>query len=142
MTTSVDVKTGSGIIFDSYSDESSYTSALYPLKTNDGIKKENNQEITVKYPNGLTKNHLMASAVVPTNVDFEVIDDVNSIPHMYWDGAFASNTPLRGLIQSHRDWYLNHGGIVPDMKKVYIISLWPRTVPISSNPSRQQLCLE
>ncbi len=70
----------------------------------------------------------MASAVVPANVDFEIIGDANSIPHMYWDGAFASNTPLRGLIQSHRDWHLNHGGIVPDLKKVYIINLWPRTV--------------
>ena len=93
LTTSVDVKTGNGIIFDSYSSESSYTAALYPLKTNDEIEKENSQEITIKYPDGLTKSHLMASAVVPANVDFEVIDDVNSVPHMYWDGAFASNTP-------------------------------------------------
>lgn len=47
---------------------------------------------------------------------------------MYWDGGFASNTPLRGLIQSHRDWYLDHGRIVPDLAEVYIIGLWPRTV--------------
>src|SRR3989442_2240254 len=35
---------------------------------------------------------------------------------------------MRGLIQSHRDWYLDHGGIVPELEKVYIIGLWARVV--------------
>jgi NTE family protein len=128
LTTAIDVKTGEGVIFDSYSSESCYPAVSYAAKTNTEKKKQSNQEIKIKYPDGLTKRHIMASAAIPANADFTIVDDINSIPHMYWDGAFASNTPLRGLIQSHRDWYLNHGGIVPDLAELYIIGLWPRTV--------------
>jgi NTE family protein len=129
LTTAIDVKNAGGVIFDSYSTESSYSVVSYP-HTTDKEKKNNeksDQEITIKYPEGLTKNHIMASAAIPANTDYELIEDTNSIPHRYWDGAFASNTPLRGLIQSHRDWYLAHGGIVPNLD-VYIIGLWPRSV--------------
>lgn len=129
LTTAIDVKTGDGVIFDSYSSESCYPVATYhPNKTNSEVKNISNQEIKIKYPDGLMKSHIMASAAIPANTDFAVIDDINSKPHMYWDGAFASNTPMRGLIQSHRDWYLNHGGTVPDLAEVYIVGLWPRTL--------------
>lgn len=141
LTTTIDVKTGSAVTFDSYSEDSSYA-----LKTGDTANKNtdyynNNQEITIKYPDGLMREHIMASAAIPANRDFTVVKDINSIQHMYWDGAFASNTPLRGLIQSHRDWYLNHyakeggaaeeegeGITVPDLKEIYIIDLWPRNL--------------
>jgi NTE family protein len=124
-TTAIDVKNGSAVIFDSYSTESRYPVVSYPAKkTAEGTKT--NQEITINYPDGLTTKHIMASVAIPANADFAVVDDIFSIPHMYWDGAFASNTPLRGLIQSHRDSYLSHGGIVPDVAEVYIIGLWPR----------------
>jgi NTE family protein len=127
LTTAIDVENGNGVIFDSYSTESSYPVASYPAKTI-GEGTETNQEITIKYPDGLMKKHVLASAAIPADTNFAVIDDINSAPHMYWDGGFASNTPLRGLIQSHRDWYLSHGGTVPDLEKVYIIGLWPRNV--------------
>ena len=130
LTTAIDVKNGSGVIFDSYSTESSYLVPPYPLKESGKNKKESssNEEVRIRYPNGLTEEHILASAAIPADANFVVIDDVNSTHHMFWDGGFASNTPLRGLIQSHRDWYLDHGGIVPNLAEVYIIGLWPRTV--------------
>lgn len=129
LTTAIDVKNGGGVIFDSYSTESRYPVVSYsPEKDRENkIDEKSDQEIKIKYPEGLTKNHIMASAAIPANTDYELIKDTNSIPHRYWDGAFASNTPLRGLIQSHRDWYLAHGGMVPNLD-IYIIGLWPRSV--------------
>ncbi len=128
LTTAIDVKTGDGVIFDSYSNESCYPITSNPSNTNGKKMKENNQEIKIRYPDGLTKEHVMAGAAIPANLNFAVLEDIDSAPHMYWDGAFASNTPLRGLIQSHRDWYLNQGNLVPDLAEVYIIGHWPRAV--------------
>lgn len=126
LTTAIDVQTGSGIIFDSYSDEVSYP---VPKEENDQNNYKANM-IKIKYPGGLRREHIMASARIPADFNFAVVRDEHLNPHMYWDGAFASNTPLRGLIQSHRDWYLDpkHGGIVPDLEEIYVVGLWPRTV--------------
>ena len=46
--------------------------------------------------------------------------------HIFWDGGFRSNTPLREVIQAHRDYWLKKRKQkeVPDLE-VYIADLWP-----------------
>jgi hypothetical protein len=112
LTTAIDVKTGGGVIFDSYSKSTTY-----------GKEPD---EIVIEHPNGLTTEHIMASAAIPANTNYAIIKDRQSNERMFWDGAFASNTPLRGLIQLHRDyWHKIMREPVPDLEEVYIIGLWP-----------------
>jgi NTE family protein len=60
-----------------------------------------------------------------------------SIDYRYWDGGYRSNTPLREVIQAHRDYWLERArkehegeqdyeyeGDVPDLE-IYIADLWP-----------------
>ena len=120
LTTAIDTQNGAGVIFDSYSDKVSYSTSI------DG---KNKGEVTISYPKGLQVEHIMASTAIPANSNFVTIDDIDSTPRRYWDGAFASNTPLRGLLQSHRDWYLFvKKQQPPDIENIYIVGLWPRSV--------------
>jgi predicted acylesterase/phospholipase RssA len=63
----------------------------------------------------------MASGSFPVYVDYEEING-----HKYWDGGILSNTPLRELIQLHRDYWYKKMGLkeVPNLE-VYIVDLWP-----------------
>ena len=93
----------------------------------------------------------MASGWIPINYAYTNIDDVemlktsdndgnatfNKIPRYFWDGGILSNTPLRELIQSHKDcWFRVVGNekdeaVVPDLE-VYIVDVWPtkeETIP-------------
>jgi len=110
LTTAVDVKTGEGVIFDSYSQESKYGK---------------DPEIAIEYHDGIQIEHVMASAAVPANINYASIKDKESTERMFWDGAFASNTPLRALMQHHRDyWHKIRKQPVPNLE-VYIVGLWP-----------------
>jgi NTE family protein len=45
----------------------------------------------------------------------------------FWDGAYLSNTPLRELLQAHRDyWHKVRHIEVPDLE-IYIVNLYPST---------------
>ncbi len=79
----------------------------------------------------------MASGSVPINYDYAKINAdtltidsqgnklAEKVERYFWDGGIASNTPLRELIQAHKDYWLNRNGgdnlTVPDLD-VYIIS--------------------
>jgi NTE family protein len=49
---------------------------------------------------GIEPEHVIASASIPKNYGFEVIDG-----HRFWDGGILSNTPLRELISNHITWW-------------------------------------
>ena len=49
---------------------------------------------------GIEPEHVIASASIPINYGFEVIDG-----HKFWDGGILSNTPLRELISNHITWW-------------------------------------
>lgn len=45
----------------------------------------------------------------------------------FWDGAYLSNTPLREVLQAHRDyWHKVRNAEVPDLE-IYIVNLYPST---------------
>jgi NTE family protein len=67
----------------------------------------------------------MTSASIPLFYNYEQIQG-----HKFWDGGVLSNTPLREVLQAHRDyWYKKRGGGKADSKvpalEVCIIGAWP-----------------
>lgn len=81
---------------------------------------------------GIKIQHVMASASLPEFYDYEEISG-----HKFWDGGILSNTPIRELIQAHKDfWEYKIGSkelensileeatlSVPDLE-LYVVNLW------------------
>jgi NTE family protein len=114
---SVDVADGATVTFDSYSKESEFG------RFNKGSYKFSKHVIT--YDKGIELKHVMASASIPLFYDYEIIQR-----HKFWDGGILSNTPLREVLQAHRDyWFKTIGRGKPESKvpdlEVYIIGVWP-----------------
>jgi NTE family protein len=90
----IDVKTGDAVTFDNYSDEAKY----------------HDDKNTISYNEGITIEQALASGTFPDFFDypkFEVkMDGKNNEEHIFWDGGFRSNTPLREVLQAHRDYWL------------------------------------
>ena len=78
-----------------------------------------NDRGVIFYNNGIDLTHVMGSGAFPTAFDYEKIDGRG-----FWDGGILSNTPLRELIQKHRDyWYKDLGKQeVPDLE-LYIVNV-------------------
>ncbi|MDH3340199.1 MAG: patatin-like phospholipase family protein [Nitrosopumilus sp.] len=105
---SVDVEDSSVVTFDNYTDKSIYGRS---------------QTHTITHPDGIKAEHVMASATFPVFFEYEKIQG-----RKLWDGGMLSNTPLRELLQAHRNYWKNVSGNkenkVPDLE-VYVINVWP-----------------
>jgi len=121
----VDVQTGDAVTFDSYRDKAKYhddRSVIYKIK---GIQIE------------------LATGTFPDFFDYPKFKVDNSEmgtrneERIFWDGGFRSNTPLREVIQAHRDYWLHRAreehldqkdyeyeNDVPDLE-IYVADLWP-----------------
>jgi NTE family protein len=124
----VDVKTGDAVTFDSYNNEAKYHDNKNSISNKRGIEVE----------------HALASGTFPDFFDypkFKVNNAEKGIQNeeenIFWDGGFRSNTPLREVLQAHRDYWLSlarkkhqneedyeYENDVPDLE-VYIADLWP-----------------
>jgi NTE family protein len=118
----VDVRTGDAVTFDSYNDDVKY----------------HDDRSTIYNDNGIMVEHVLATGTFPEFFDypkFKVNNDeigIKDEEHIFWDGGFRSNTPLREVIQAHREyWYKKRERIgirkeneVPDLE-IYIADLWP-----------------
>jgi predicted acylesterase/phospholipase RssA len=92
----VDAQTGDAVTFDSYSKEAKY----------------HNDTNTTYNQNGIEIEHALATGTFPDFFDypkFKVnivgMGVKNEEEHIFWDGGFRSNTPLREVIQAHRDYW-------------------------------------
>jgi len=125
----VDANTGDAVTFDSYSTHTDY----------------HDDTISIRNPNGIEIDHALATGTFPDFFDYPKFRADNSEmgirneEHIFFDGGFRSNTPLREVIQSHRDyWYKtrkhtkeenqdkdnDNENNVPDLE-IYIADLWP-----------------
>jgi NTE family protein len=146
---SVDVLEGAAVTFDSYprvdgSRRSEYGN-YYPANGRNGSnnkKKDGRSKYTISYDHGIVSDHAIASGSVPINYDYAkmeanklTIDNqgneaMEKVQRYFWDGGIASNTPLRELIQAHRDYWLDVKGegkddaAIPDLE-VFIVDVWP-----------------
>jgi NTE family protein len=154
----VDVQEGVAVTFDSYAKDkqntnwkSEYGSVFYEDNDDNNANNQNKKtkeqyKYKISYPDGIILDYVMASGSVPINYQYTQIDNVDVFksfdsqnnpvyeknPRYFWDGGLLSNTPLRELIQAHKDyWYGIQGkgkaeenDQVPDLE-VYIIDVWP-----------------
>jgi NTE family protein len=144
---SVDVQEGSVVTFDSYEkdeDKNAMESEYGEFIPDNKDRKKGHYKYKISYPDGIISDYAMASGSVPINYAYTTINDVeklrptaiqgnvsfDKVPRYFWDGGILSNTPLRELIQSHKDyWYTVIGkeqedALVPDLD-VYIVDVWP-----------------
>jgi NTE family protein len=126
----IDVETGDAVTFDSYEKNAEYYSEY----------GDEQSKHTIFYENGIQTEHVLASGAFPNLFDypkFSVKDSqtkVENEKHNFWDGNLRSSTPLREVIQAHRDyWYKTRKeDDVPDLE-VYIADLWPS--PLKEEPT-------
>ena len=135
---SVDVDDATAVVFDSYGKLYNKKNNIYEWKT---IYGHNNQHI-IKYPDGVSIDHVMASATIPIIYDYQEISG-----RKFWDGAVLSNTPLRELIGKHKSFWQNQinkkkleegmwktekgssdNDKIPDLE-AYVISIWSSNEP-------------
>jgi NTE family protein len=132
---SVDATEGTPIAFDSYEkgkdpNGKEIRKTVYYGQSRQEEKQQ--QPIIIEYDDGIKIQHVMASASLPEFYEYEEISG-----HKFWDGGILSNTPIRELIQAHKDfWEYKIGSreledsiledacfSVPDLE-IYIINLW------------------
>lgn len=118
----VDVMESLPVVFDSYAKESGTRESGYGryIIENDNKNSSNNPkaigfEHIIKYPQGITADHVIASAAVPINFDYSQIEAESYYPQTksykketryFWDGGILANTPLMQVITAHRQyWY-------------------------------------
>jgi predicted acylesterase/phospholipase RssA len=90
---SVDAIEGTTVTFDSYEKEKGIRETQYG---NPPLEKS----ITIKYDEGLDIKHLMASSTLPEFYGYEEIDG-----RKFWDGGLLSNTPIRELLEAHKEFW-------------------------------------
>lgn len=141
---SVDVLDGAVVTFDSYPKVGGIRKSEYgnyiELKENGDDKWQ--YQFEIPYKDGIVSDYAIASGSVPINYDYSkimanklTIDNqgnkrIENVQRFFWDGGIASNTPLRELIQAHKDYWLDVIGNgkddaqIPDLD-VYIVDVWP-----------------
>ena len=121
----VDVNEGSPVLFDSYAKEDGTRHTGYGklfVDRDRKINSENNDEEKVigfehilRYDEGITSDHVIASASVPVSFDYVRLQAERYDPktksykkeqRFFWDGGILVNTPLMQVILAQRQyWY-------------------------------------
>ena len=115
---SVDVAEGATVVFDSYEKEDGTRKSGYgKYNVQDG--KEVGFTHVIRYNDGITADHVIASASVPLNYGYSTleVESYNSVKSNYeksiryfWDGGIMSNTPLSQVVLLHRQYWLKRKG--------------------------------
>ncbi|MGD9533522.1 MAG: patatin-like phospholipase family protein [Candidatus Nitrosocosmicus sp.] len=80
-----------------------WTSIYGDEEVDNGVRKH-----VISY-NGIDNDILMASCLFPySNHHTSLYDLVSKELRTFWDGAFLSNTPLRELLQKHKDFWTSY----------------------------------
>ncbi|WP_148687529.1 patatin-like phospholipase family protein [Candidatus Nitrosocosmicus hydrocola] len=129
----VDIQDANTITFDSYPKKDGHMVSVYG--DDDDTKKH-----AVRYDDGIGIEHLLTTMSSHVRLDFPTLDAVTGeaideqipegsiSPRPYMDGFYLSNTPLREVLQSHRDYWYKVKNIpyeVPSLD-IYIGDLYPQ----------------
>ena len=119
----VDVMESLPVVFDSYAKEDGTRNSGYGkliVEKDDNKGSSETQKIigfehVIKYPQGITSDHVIASAAVPINFDYSQIEAERYDPQTksykketryFWDGGILANTPLMQVVMAQRQyWY-------------------------------------
>jgi hypothetical protein len=143
---SVDIlDTTSAVTFDSYLCETEYPMGVVNGNGNSSNKigqkrqdQQQQQQRLIKYPKGVTMEHVRASMSPYTVIDYPTLqDNQNHETRYFWDGAFLSNTPLRELLHLHRYYWHDKLEIdhVPHLE-IYIVNLYPTVEKNQNDPPK------
>jgi len=158
---SVDVQEGMTVVFDSYvKDDGQRKSEYGEYGSESGMMtngKKNQYEHVIRYNEGITSDHVIASASVPINFNYTTIlaennqrknshrskisiqqnnsnnnSNNSNETRYFWDGGLLSNTPLREVLEEHRNYWFKvkkYGTVgsmnqVPDLE-VYVVDIHP-----------------
>jgi len=137
LTVTVDVVSGKAVTFDSYGEKTEFKDTGY----------ENQNSVVIKYKEGLAVEHILASASVPINFDYQWIpmeydyDDLASNRPLsptdkrfrpFWDGGIMSNTPLSELLKAHRTFWMGRIGEQKLKEYLWFRSEYAKSGPLSS----------
>jgi NTE family protein len=120
----------SAVTFDSYTCRTIYADSITADKK-DG--NDNNYRYIIEYPEGISIEHINASMSPHLRHQYPKFKAYSErerkyIDRYFSDGAYLSNTPLKELIQLHRDYWYEDGNEekkhVPHLE-VYIVNLYP-----------------
>jgi NTE family protein len=137
----------SAVTFDSYKCETKYSDG----KSDEAAEAagtaansvHNNFNYIIKYPDGISIEHVSASMSPHLKYQYPSFQayserENKNIDRYFWDGAYLSNTPLKELIQAHRDFWYEDGNEdkkhVPHLE-VYIVNLYPTVEKENELPS-------
>ncbi len=90
---SIDAAEGTTVTFDSYENEHGKRETEY----GDSLLEK---PIIIKYNDGIGIKHVIASSTLPEVYAYEDIDG-----HKFWDGGLLSNTPIKELLEAHKQFW-------------------------------------
>ena len=147
--TAVDVMDGKAVVFDSYAKEDGTRKSEYGKfimnkdggKGNDQIEEDSETEFEhiIRYPKGITVDHVLASSALPINIDYVPLEaesynfktkNYAKKTRYFWDGGLLANTPLGQLIFHHR-WFWNKiKGLKDSLPKlgIVMVNLHPSSI--------------
>jgi NTE family protein len=137
----VDVAEGIPVTFDSHATEDGSRKSEY----GQFLKKDEKDPLfkyTIRYDEGITADHVIASGSFPVNFDYRKIlvennyTDTNSsttenVPRKeiryFWDGGLMTNTPLMQLVLQHRWYWYKTRGLKENVPRlgICIVNLHP-----------------
>jgi predicted acylesterase/phospholipase RssA len=125
---SVDVAEGAAVTFDSYGTEDGSRKSEYGKYIIQNGKEVGHKHI-IRYNDGITSEHVIASASVPINYNYTTLEvesyndntaNYEKNIHHFWDGGIMSNTPLTQLVRLHRLYWLKVKGLRDTVPKLDI----------------------
>jgi predicted acylesterase/phospholipase RssA len=139
LVTAVDIAEGITVTFDSYKKSDGKRKTVYRpgqkyKRTKNSKcfdrKEDDSNQIVIEYDKGIQIDHIMASGTLP-----ETYDPIEICNRSFWDGGLLSNTPLRELLDAHRDYWVNveNQCEAPDLE-VYVVNVHPSTIDVANIP--------
>src|SRR5215831_4674268 len=125
---SVDVAEGAAVTFDSYEKEDGSRKSEYGKYIIRNGKEVANKHI-IRYNDGITSDHVIASASVPINYTYTTLEvesyNENTANYeknirYFWDGGIMSNTPMTQLVTLHRLYWLKVKGLKDTVPRLAI----------------------
>jgi NTE family protein len=147
---SVDVQSGNTVSFDSYNTKTEYDD--YDEWKDYNKKPKEEYHHIFEYPDGIGWDQLSTTFSMPDLYRHVALEDKQSGKRRtFWDGGVLSNTPLRELIDKHKEYWKNEiteerlwdGTEEEDGRKkvkipaldVYITDVWPAKLKDDPVPS-------
>ena len=147
--TAVDVLDGKPVVFDSYAKKDGTRKSEYGryiMNKDAGYDDDEYDEDAgigfehvIRYPKGITADHVLASAAVPVSYDYVQLEaesynfktkNYEQKTRYFWDGGLLANTPLAQLIILHRQFWYKIKGLKESVPKlgVLLINLHPSRI--------------